>query len=92
MRQGVREQERVSGGQFRALIETMRPKQWIPKNGIVFASLVFSNEGLLLSPSAILRAPDEEARAKMYDMLVDDLRAAARHLDAVEPVSVSDEE
>lgn len=36
-------------------------------------------------PSAILRAPDKDARAKMYDMLVDDLRTAAAHLAAVEP-------
>jgi len=43
-------------------------------------------------PSAILRAPDEDARAKMYDMLVDDLRTAARHLGAVEPAYVSDDE
>jgi DNA polymerase len=43
-------------------------------------------------PSAILRAPDEDARAKMYDLLVDDLRTAARHLAAVEPAYVTDEE
>lgn len=43
-------------------------------------------------PSAILRAPDEESRAKMYDLLVDDLRTAARHLDAIEPALVTDEE
>ncbi len=36
-------------------------------------------------PSAILRAPDKAARAKMYDMLLEDLRTAARHLDVAEP-------
>ncbi|HEX6986296.1 MAG TPA: UdgX family uracil-DNA binding protein [Planctomycetaceae bacterium] len=41
-------------------------------------------------PSAILRAPDEAARAKMYDLLVDDLRTAARHLAVVEPALVDD--
>ena len=43
-------------------------------------------------PSAILRAPDENARATMYELLVEDLRTAARHLDAVEPAYVNDEE
>lgn len=42
--------------QLKGLVKTMRPKQWIPKNGIVFASLVLSEEGLLLQPDAILRA------------------------------------
>lgn len=35
-------------------------------------------------PSAILRAPDKAARAKMYDMLLADLRAAASHVEAAE--------
>ena len=39
-------------------------------------------------PSAILRAPDEAARASMYDLLVEDLRTAARHLAVVEPALV----
>ena len=39
-------------------------------------------------PSAILRAPDPDARANMYEMLVDDLRTAARHLAVVEPALV----
>ena len=42
--------------QLKGLLRTMRPKQWIPKNGIVFASLVLSEKGLLLQPEAILRA------------------------------------
>lgn len=41
--------------QLRALIETMRPKQWV-KNAIVFGGLVFSEAGLALHPDAILRA------------------------------------
>ena len=35
-------------------------------------------------PSAILRAPDKAARAKMYDMLLEDLRSAASHVVAAE--------
>ncbi len=31
-------------------------------------------------PSAVLRAPDKDARAAMYEMLVDDLRSAASHV------------
>jgi len=32
-------------------------------------------------PSAILRAPDKDARAMMYDMLLEDLRTAANHVE-----------
>ena len=42
--------------QLKALLRTMRPKQWLPKNGIVFASLVLSEAGLALNLNAILRA------------------------------------
>lgn len=42
--------------QLKGLLLTMRPKQWVPKNGIVFASLILSEKGLLLQPDAILRA------------------------------------
>lgn len=42
--------------QLKALLQTMRPKQWLPKNGIVFASLVLSDAGLALNLNAILRA------------------------------------
>lgn len=42
--------------QLKALLQTMRPKQWLPKNGIVFASLVLSEAGLALNLNAILRA------------------------------------
>jgi DNA polymerase len=35
-------------------------------------------------PSAILRAPDKSARASMFDLLLEDLRTAARHLDVAE--------
>ncbi|MBA3534515.1 MAG: decaprenyl-phosphate phosphoribosyltransferase [Ardenticatenales bacterium] len=41
--------------QLKALLETMRPKQWV-KNAIVFGGLVFSERGLALHPDAILRA------------------------------------
>lgn len=34
-------------GQLRGLFRTMRPHQWLFKNGIVFASLVLSERGLL---------------------------------------------
>lgn len=43
-------------------------------------------------PSAILRVPDTEAKAKMYEMLVDDLRSAAKHLAVVEPALVDSED
>ncbi len=42
--------------QLKGLLYTMRPKQWVPKNGIVFASLILSEKGLLLQPDSILRA------------------------------------
>ncbi len=38
--------------QLRALLETMRPKQWT-KNLVIFAGLVFSDDRLLLSPRAV---------------------------------------
>lgn len=44
------------GEQLRALFQTMRPRQWLPKNGIIFASLVLSEAGLALQPGAIARA------------------------------------
>lgn len=43
-------------------------------------------------PSAILRAPDERAREAMYEFLVEDLRAAARHLAVIEPALVHGDE
>lgn len=41
--------------QSKALVETMRPKQWV-KNLIVFGGLVFSEAGLVFDPVAVLRA------------------------------------
>ena len=41
-------------------------------------------------PSAILRAPDPGSRETMYELLVEDLRTAARHLAVVEPALVED--
>ena len=43
-------------------------------------------------PSAILRAPDDAARANLYNLLVTDLRSAARHLDAVDPTLLRDDD
>ncbi|MGH2541575.1 MAG: UbiA prenyltransferase family protein, partial [Ardenticatenaceae bacterium] len=40
--------------QFKALLETMRPKQWV-KNLIIFGGLLFSDAGLALDPTAIAR-------------------------------------
>jgi DNA polymerase len=40
-------------------------------------------------PSAILRAPDRDARASMYELLVEDLRTAARHLKLAEKKSAA---
>lgn len=40
-------------------------------------------------PSAILRAPDKDARTRMYELLVDDLQTAATHLAKVEPKLVN---
>ncbi len=41
--------------QSKALLETMRPKQWV-KNLIVFGGLIFSDAGLGLDPHAIMKA------------------------------------
>jgi 4-hydroxybenzoate polyprenyltransferase len=41
--------------QLRGLVKTMRPQQWIPKNGIVFAALVLSGTILAFQLEPILR-------------------------------------
>jgi 4-hydroxybenzoate polyprenyltransferase len=55
MQQEMQKSRTLPAEQFKALLELMRPKQWT-KNVIVFAALVFSEEGLALHPEAILRA------------------------------------
>ncbi len=57
MLQGNMQQVRTDPlAQLRGLLKTMRPQQWIPKNIIVFASLVLSEVGLTFAPEPILRA------------------------------------
>lgn len=42
--------------QFKALLETMRPKQWIGKNAIIFAGLIFSDDKLLFESGPLLKS------------------------------------
>ncbi len=55
MQRGFERTPVIAIDQARALLETMRPKQWV-KNLIVFGGLVFSDAGLALEPAAIGRA------------------------------------
>ncbi|MDQ4077337.1 MAG: decaprenyl-phosphate phosphoribosyltransferase [Chloroflexota bacterium] len=55
MQQGIERSGVIPVEQFKALLETTRPKQWV-KNLIVFGGLVFSEAGLALDPVAIVRA------------------------------------
>jgi 4-hydroxybenzoate polyprenyltransferase len=55
MQQEMQKSRTLPAEQFKALLELMRPRQWT-KNAIVFAALVFSEEGLALNLEAFLRA------------------------------------
>lgn len=55
MEQEIKQTRAVPLEQVRALVELMRPKQWV-KNAVVFGGLVFSEAGLALNPEAIMRA------------------------------------
>lgn len=56
MQKEIEQSHALPAEPLKGLLRIMRPKQWIPKNSIVFASLVLSESGLMLHPQAILRA------------------------------------